>query len=67
MMVAPEDEMVHANPSVSRHAFELLASPKKVWHEIAGGHFGLLWYPSELFDEAARAQRDFLLQHLTSG
>ena len=64
MMVAPEDEMVHANPSVSRHAFELLAGPKKVWHEIAGGHFGLLWYPSELFDEAARVQRDFLVQSL---
>lgn len=59
LMVAPEDEMVHANYAVSRQAYELLAGPKQ-WHDIAGGHFGLLYYPSELFDEASRVQAQFL-------
>ena len=63
MMVAPEDEMVGANPVVARKAFELLAGPK-AWYEIDGGHFGLLWHPSELFDEAARVQRDFLIKNV---
>ena len=27
--------------------------------EIDGVHFGLLFYPSELFDQASTAQRDF--------
>ena len=59
LMVAPDDEMVHANYSVSRQAYELLAGPKQ-WHDIAGGHFGLLYYPSALFDEASRVQAQFL-------
>jgi len=59
LIVAPEDEMVHANYSVSRQAYELLPGPKQ-WHDIAGGHFGLLYYPSELFEEASRVQVQFL-------
>ncbi|HEY6237611.1 MAG TPA: alpha/beta fold hydrolase [Thermoplasmata archaeon] len=63
MMVAPEDEMVHANPDVARAAFERLAGPKQ-WHDIAGGHFGLLWHPSGLFDQASRVQAEFFANHL---
>lgn len=63
MMVAPEDEMVQCNYTVAREAYDRLAGPKQ-WHDIAGGHFGLLWYPSELFDEASRVQREFLVAHL---
>jgi hypothetical protein len=63
MIVAPEDEMVQANPAVSLQAFELISGPKE-WYEIAGGHFGLLWHPSDLFDEASRVQREFLLANL---
>jgi hypothetical protein len=58
LVVAPEDEMVHANYSVTRRAYELLPGPKQ-WHDIAGGHFGLLYYPSALFDEASQAQIQF--------
>ena len=36
-MVAPEGEMVHANYSVARRAYDLIAGPKQ-WHHIAGGH-----------------------------
>jgi uncharacterized protein len=59
MMVAPNDEMKHANYDVSRLAYELMPDPKE-WYDIAGGHFGLLYHPSPLFDEAALAQASFL-------
>lgn len=63
MMVAPKDEMVHANPNVSRQAFELLGGEKN-WYDLEGGHFGLLYHPSPLFDETSAAQADFLASHL---
>jgi len=59
MIVSPEDEMVRANPSVVRTVFESLKGPKE-WHSIAGGHFGLLYYPSHAFREAQDAQVLFL-------
>jgi uncharacterized protein len=63
LMVAPDDEMVHANYSVARQAYELIPGPKQ-WYDIRGGHFGLLYYPSELFDEASRVQTEFLKEWL---
>jgi pimeloyl-ACP methyl ester carboxylesterase len=63
LMFSYEDEIPNANPDVTRHVFELLAGPKQKC-EIAGGHFGLLWHPSELFDEAAKIQTKFLKDHL---
>jgi hypothetical protein len=63
MVVAPADEMVHADPATARSAFELLAGPKQ-WESIDGGHFGLLHHPSELFDRASEVQADFLTRHL---
>jgi hypothetical protein len=63
MMVAHHDEMVHANPRVSREAFDLLAGEKD-WHDLDGGHFGLLYYPSDLFDHASKVQAEYLTKHL---
>ena len=63
LIVAPADEMVHANYSVARRAYELIPGPKQ-WHDIAGGHFGLLYCPGELFDEASRVQTEFLKKWL---
>lgn len=63
MMVAPADEMAHANPRVSRTAFELIPGEKE-WHDLEGGHFGLLHYPSELFEQTSAAQAAFLTKHL---
>jgi hypothetical protein len=63
-MIAPDDEMPAANPVVSRHAYDAAPQPKELF-EIAGGHFGLLYHPSALFDRASAAQRDFLLRRLT--
>lgn len=63
LMVAPDDEMVHATYSVTRQAFELIPG-RKQWYDIDGGHFGLLYYPSDLFDEASRVQTEFLKKWL---
>ena len=64
MTVAPEDEMVHANYAVARLAFDLMPGPKE-WHDIRGGHFGLIYCPSDLFDEATRLQVGFFKQWLS--
>ncbi|MDE2080851.1 MAG: hypothetical protein KGI90_05820 [Burkholderiales bacterium] len=63
LMVAPEDEMQHANPAVTRQAYELIPGPKR-WVDIADGHFGLLYHPGARFDQAAAIQRDFLVERL---
>ena len=63
MMVAPGDEMAGSKPEVAKLVFDSLAGPKE-WYDIAGGHFGLVWYPSEIFDEAVSVQRDFFLRNL---
>ena len=60
VMVAAHDEMVHANPVVSRAAYELLGGEKE-WYDLDGGHFGLLYHPSELFDAVSSAQARFLV------
>jgi hypothetical protein len=54
---------VHANYSVARQAYDLIPGPKQ-WYDIPGGHFGLLYCPSELFDEASRVQTEFLKKWL---
>jgi hypothetical protein len=58
-MLAPADEMLVANPAVARQAYESASGDKQLF-EIDGGHFGLLYWPSELFELAATVQRDFL-------
>jgi len=59
MMVAPDDEMVHANYDVARFAYDAMPDPRE-WYDIRDGHFGLLYHPGEVFDEATRVQVDFL-------
>lgn len=63
MMVAPGDEMEHADYDVSRLVYDLMPDPKQ-WYDIAGGHFGLLYHPSPLFDEASGVQAAFLRRWL---
>ena len=62
-MVASEDEMVHANPEVARHAYSLIPGEKR-WVEVKDGHFGLIHNPSERFNEVAGIQAAFLQEHL---
>jgi hypothetical protein len=63
MMIGRDDEMVHCNASVQRAVFEKIAGPK-MFYEVDGGHFGLLWHPGPLFDQAAKCQVDFLKKAL---
>jgi len=63
-MVAPDDEMVHADYDVARQAFDLVSTDKR-WLDIADGHFGLLYHPSERFEEASVLQADFLSVQLS--
>lgn len=63
MLLAPEDEMPAANPEVSRATYDSVRGPKELV-ELDGGHFGLLYHPSVVFDRASRAQIDFLVRWL---
>lgn len=64
-VVAPDDEMPRANPAVARDAYERLVG-RKEWVEIPGGHFGLLYHPSEAFGQTSSAQSRFLTENLLS-
>lgn len=55
--------MEGANSAISRMVFDEIISPKELI-EIDGGHFGILYYPGELFDKDSKAQCNFLRQHL---
>jgi hypothetical protein len=63
MMIANDDEMEGANSTVSRLVYDEIPSQKELI-EVDGGHFGLLYYPSELFDKASKAQCKFLEKYL---
>ncbi len=62
-IIAPEDEMARAVPAIARQVFDAVPGEKQLV-EIAGGHFGLLHWPSDEFTVAATAQRDFLQRYL---
>ena len=63
MIVATNDEMDGANPEVTLEIYKRVKQPKE-WVDIDGGHFGLLHYPSALFDKSSKAQIDFLNKYL---
>jgi len=41
----------------------MIEQPKELI-EIDGGHFGLLYYPSALFDKSSKTQINFLKKYL---
>ena len=61
MVIASGDEM--ASPVVAREVYEAISGPKEIM-EIEGGHFGLLYYPGDLFTKASRRQCDFLKKYV---
>jgi pimeloyl-ACP methyl ester carboxylesterase len=63
MMISHDDEMPGANSEVARYTFEIAPQPKKLI-EIDGGHFGIVYYPSPLFDMASTAQVEFYKEYL---
>ncbi|MEX5234631.1 hypothetical protein [Kocuria arenosa] len=62
-LVARDDEMPGAAPTVAHEAFEALGGPEAP-HEIEGGHFGLLHRPGENSDHACAVQTRFLRRML---
>jgi cephalosporin-C deacetylase-like acetyl esterase len=65
MIVATNDEINGANPAVTKHVYNEIDQPKE-WVDVDGGHFGLLYYPSEMFEKSSKAQIDFLKRYLES-
>lgn len=62
-VIAPDDEMPGAEPPVARQVFDTAPPPKELL-EIEGGHFGLLYHPSPLFDQVSAAEAEFLVRYL---
>jgi uncharacterized protein len=65
LMAGRNDEMIHCNPDVTSAVFELMRC-RKQWADIDGGHFGLLYYPSEIFEQASARQCAFLVEALSA-
>lgn len=61
--MATNDEMEGASNKVTNEVFKMIKQPKELV-EIDGGHFGLLHYPSSIFDKSSKAQIDFLSKYL---
>ncbi len=61
--ISPTDEMENANPNVMREAAESVPGRKEIV-DIEGGHFELLFYPSEIFSQVAEKQCAFLKEVL---
>jgi len=62
-IVASDDEVTQASPAVARECFESIAA-SKVWENIDGGHFGLLYEDSDLFHKVIDVDLAFLGGHL---
>lgn len=59
LLVATNDEMEGASDFIAKSVFEKVDQPKEIVF-LDGGHFGLLEYPSDLFNKASKVQVDFL-------
>ena len=63
MIIAHDDEMEGANSNIARATYNAAPQPKKLV-EVDGGHFGIIHYPSSLFNEASQEQVNFLTKYL---
>ena len=59
LVMSPDDEMEGAASAVTRAAYERLRGPREIV-EVEGGHFGILFHPSPLFDQASATEAAFL-------
>ena len=58
-MTGKDDEMIHCNPEVQQAVYEMIPTEKE--HiELDGGHFGLLYPGSPIFERSVQAQIRFL-------
>lgn len=63
MWAVADDEMPGANPSVTMAAYRSVQGPKELLR-IEGGHFGLLYPDTAIFEQVVQAQVRFLATHL---
>lgn len=63
IVVAKEDEMPGASSHITQKTFDTAPQPKELF-SIEGGHFGLLDYPSPLFDQVSSLETDYLRHRL---
>jgi uncharacterized protein len=61
LLIAKEDELT--SPVVAKEVYDLIPGPKELM-EVDGGHFGLLYFPGEVFNKASKAQCQFLQKYL---
>ena len=66
LWVVADDEMPRANPAVTLVAYGSAPGPKELL-KIDGGHFGLLYPETVIFDRVVDAQARFLAAHLVQG
>ncbi len=59
LVVAKNDEMEGASDIIAKSVFDKISQPKEIVF-LDGGHFGLLEYPSDLFNQASKVQVDFI-------
>lgn len=59
LVVAKNDEMEGASDIIASSVFDNVNQPKELVY-LDGGHFGLLEYPSDLFNQSSKAQVEFL-------
>jgi uncharacterized protein len=64
-VIAGDDEMPGCEPAIALAAFDTAPKPAELL-EVDGGHFGLLYHPSDRFDQASAAQAEFLARHLAA-
>jgi pimeloyl-ACP methyl ester carboxylesterase len=63
LVMSPDDEMEGAASAVTRAAYERLRGPREIV-EVEGGHFGILFHPSPVFDQASAAEVAFAARTL---
>ena len=64
MWVVADDEMPGADPAVALAAYRSVPGPKELML-IEGGHFGLLYPDSAVFEHVVQAQVQFVATHLS--
>lgn len=63
MIIAENDEMEGASSKIALEIYKSIQQPKEILL-VDGGHFGILHYPSSLFDKSSRAQIEFIKKYL---
>ena len=58
-LVANDDEVAAASPTVARRGFDSIPAAK-IWVDITGGHFGLLYKDSDVFNQTVATDQTFI-------